>query len=53
MLVYDEKRLRHSWRIVIVKGVLPIRDFQIREAIVRITKTNTIFKLPVNKLFPI
>ena len=43
----------HSWRIVIVTGVLPRRDPQIRGAIVRIAKTNTILKRPVNKLFPI
>ena len=43
----------HSWRIVIVTGVLPRRDSQIRGAIVRIAKINTILKRPVNKLFPV
>ena len=28
-------------------------DFDIKEAVVRIAKTNTILKRPVNKLFPI
>ena len=44
---------RHSWRIFIVTGVLPSRDSEIRGAIVRIAKTNTILKRPVNKLFAV
>ena len=43
----------HIWRIAIVTRVLPSRDSEIRGAIVRITKTNTILKRPVNKLFAI
>ena len=35
-----------------ITGVLPSKEFGIREAIVRIAKTNTILKRPVNKLFP-
>ena len=34
-------------------GVLPSRDSEIRGPIVRIAKTNTILKRPVNKLFSI
>ena len=34
-------------------GVLSSRDSEIRGAILRIAKTNTILKSPVNKLFPI
>ena len=34
-------------------GVLPSRDSEIRGAIVRIAKTNTILKRPVNKLFAV
>ena len=37
---------------MIVTGVLPRRDFEIKEAIVRIAKTNVILKHLVNKLFP-
>ena len=48
-LVYDEMVPRYFWRI----GVLPSRDSEIRRAIVRMTKTNTILKLPVNKLFTV
>ena len=44
---------RHFWRIVIVTEVLPRRDFEIKEAIVRIAKTNVILKHLVNKLFAI
>ena len=53
MLVYDEKVPSYFWRIAIVTGVLPSRDSEIRGAIVRIAKTNTILKRPVNKLFTV
>ena len=53
MLVFYEKVLRHFWRIAIVTRVLPSRDSEIRGAIVRIAKTNTILKRPVNKLFTV
>ena len=44
---------KHFWRIAIVTRVLPSRDSEIRGAIVRITKTNTILKRPLNKLFAV
>ena len=53
VLVYDEKVPIHFWRIAIVTGVLPNRVSQIRQAILRIAKTNTILKRPVNKLFTV
>ena len=53
VLVYDEKVPIHFWRIAIVPGVLPSRDSEIRGAIVRIVKTNTNLKRPVNKLFTV
>ena len=53
MLVYGEKVPKHFWRIAIVAGVLPSRDSEIRGAIVKIAKTNAIFKRPINKLFTI
>ena len=37
--------------LVIVTGVLPNRDSEIKVTIVRVAKTNTIHKRPVNKLF--
>ena len=40
-------------RIAIVTTVLLSRDSEIRGAIVRMAKTNTIFKRPVNKLFTV
>ena len=46
VLVYDETVPRHFWRIVIVTGGLPSRDSEIRGAIVRIGKDNTILKCP-------
>ena len=53
VLNYDEKVPRHFWRIAIVIGVLHSRDCETRGAIVRITKTNTILKRLVNKLFTV
>ena len=50
-LVFYEEIPRHIWRIAIVTRVLPSRDSEIRGVIVRITKTNTILKRAVNKLF--
>ena len=53
VLVFYEKVPKHFWRIAIVTRVLPSRDSEIRGAIVRIAKTNTILKRPVNKLFAV
>ena len=41
------------WRIAIGRGVLPSRDSEIRGAAVRIAKTNTILKRPINKLLTV
>ena len=46
------KRSPQNYWITAV-GVLPSRDFEIIGAIVRITKTNTIFKRPVNELLTV
>ena len=53
VLVFYEKVPRHFWRIAIVTRVLPSRNSEIRGAIVRIVKTNTILKRPVKKLFAV
>ena len=53
VLVFYKKVPRHFWRIAIITRVLPSRDSEIRGAIVRIAKTNTILKRPVNKLFAV
>ena len=53
VLVFYEKVPKHFWRIAIVMRVLPIRDSEVKGAIVRIAKTNTILKLPVNKLLAV
>ena len=53
VLVYDEMMPRPIWRITIVTGVLPSRDSEIRGAVVRMTKTNTILKRPLNKLITV
>ena len=45
VLVYDEKVPRYFWRIAIVTGVLPSRDFDIRGGIVGIAKTITILNV--------
>ena len=51
MLVYGENVPKHFWRITIVAGGLLSGDSEIRVAIVKIAKTNTILKRPTNKLF--
>ena len=53
VLVFLEKMTRYSWKIAIVTRVLPIRDSEIRRTTVRIAKTNTILKRPVNELFAV
>ena len=53
VLVLYEKVPWHFWRIAIVTRVLHSRDSEIRGPTVRITKTNTILKCPVNKLFAV
>ena len=53
VLFFYEKVTKHFWRIVIVTWVRASRDSEIREAIVRITKTNTILERPVNKFFAV
>ena len=47
------KVTKHFWRIVIVTRVLPSRGSEIIGALVKITKTNTILKRPLNKLFAV
>ena len=42
VLVYDKKVPKHFRRIAIVTGGLPSKDSEIRGAIVRTAKTNTI-----------
>ena len=51
--VFYEKLPRHFRRIAVVAQILSSRDSEIREAIVRIAKTNTIHKRPVKKLFAV
>ena len=51
MLLYGEKVPKH--RIATVAGVFTSRDPEIRGAIVKTAKTDTILKHPINKLFTI
>ena len=53
LLVYDEKVLKHFWRVAIVRGVLPSRDSEISGGILRIEKKNTILKRPENNFFTV
>ena len=53
MLVFCKKVPKHFWRIAIVTQVFPLRDYEIRGAIVRIVKTNAILKCPIKKLFTV
>ena len=50
--VYDEKVLKHFWRISIVTGLLPSRDSGRRGAILEIKKSNANLKRLINKVFP-
>ena len=52
-LVIYEKVPRHLWRIAVVRRLLSSRDSEIRGAIMRIVKTNTILKRPVNNPFAV
>ena len=51
--VFYEKVPRHFWKLSIATGALPSTDYEIREVIVRVEKTNTILKRPVNKLLAV
>ena len=51
VLAFYEEMPKHFQRIARVTRVLPSRDSEKRGAIVRIRKTNTNPKHPVNKLF--
>ena len=53
LLVYDEKVLKHFWRVAVVRGVLPSRDSEISGGILRIEKKNTILKRPGNNFFTV
>ena len=53
VLVFPEKMPKYFWKIGIVTRVSPSRDSEIRGAIVKIKKTNTILKRLVNKLFAV
>ena len=53
VLVFYEKVPRHFWKIYIVTRVLPSRDSEIRGVILRIAKTNTMLKRPINKHFAV
>ena len=48
MPVYNEMMPRHFYRIALVTGVLPSRESEEREALVRVVKTNTILEHPIN-----
>ena len=53
VLVFYEKVPRLVLRTSIVTRVLPSRNSEVRGAIARITKTDTILKRPVNKIFAV
>ena len=53
MLVYDEKVLRHFWRISTVTGYYLVQILTQEGAKAGIKKANAILKPPVNKLFRI
>ena len=52
VIIYDEKCPRHLWRIAKVEKLIKGNDSKIRGAVLKIGKTGSIIKRPVNKLYP-
>ena len=52
-LMEDEKLPRSMWRLGIVEELYKGKDDKVRGAAVRIPKTKSLFKRPVNRLYPI
>ena len=53
VIVYDEKMPRQSWRLGKIMAVITSNDGKIRGAGVKMGKTNTLIRRPVNKLYPL
>ena len=53
VLVEDEKLPRSMWRVGIVEELYKGEDDKVRGAAVRIPKTKSLLKRPVNRLYPI
>ena len=51
VIVEEERQSRSMWRVGLVEELLQGKDGQIRGAKVRVPKTNSILKRPVNKLY--
>ena len=51
VIVEEEKQSRSMWGVGIVEELLRRKDGQIRGGKVRVPKTNSILKRPVNKLY--
>ena len=51
VIVEEETQSRSMWRVGIVEKLLQGKDGQIRGVKVRVPKTNSILKRPVNKLY--
>ena len=51
VIVEEERQSRPMWRVGIAEELLQGKDGQIRGAKVRIPKTNSILKRPMNKLY--
>ena len=53
VIVYEEKMPRQLWRLGRIVKLLISNDGQVRGAEVKIGKTNSIIRRPVNKLYPL
>ena len=53
VIIYYEKVPRHLWRIGIITKLLTSKDGNCRGAEVKIGKTSSIIRRPVNKLYPL
>ena len=51
VIVEEDRQSRPVWRVGIVEELLQEKEGQIRGAKVRVPKTNSILKRPVNKLY--
>ena len=53
VIVHDEKEPRHLWRIGRIVKLLDSEDGEVRGAEVKLGKSNSIIRRPVNKLYPL
>ena len=53
VIIYDDKLPRHLWRVGLIIKLIDGNDGKCRGAEVRLSKTRSIIKRPINKLYPL